>query len=85
MQPSDNRPAAAPCCSSKGDHRNDHGHGHGAHVHAHAGAHTVLDPVCGMTVDPAKTPHHASHDGHDFHFCSAGCRTKFIADPASFL
>jgi Cu+-exporting ATPase len=45
----------------------------------------VLDPVCGMTVDPAKTPHHASHDGHDFHFWSAGCRTKFIADPARFL
>jgi Cu+-exporting ATPase len=45
----------------------------------------ALDPVCGMTVDPAKTPHHAEHDGHTFHFCGAGCRTKFIADPGRYL
>ncbi len=45
----------------------------------------VLDPVCGMKVDPATTPHHAGHDGQAYHFCSAGCRTKFIADPARYL
>ncbi|QWT21082.1 heavy metal translocating P-type ATPase [Bacillus sp. NP157] len=45
----------------------------------------ALDPVCGMTVDPAKTAHHATRDGHDYHFCCAGCRTKFIADPAKYL
>ncbi len=43
------------------------------------------DPVCGMTVDPATAQHHAEHDGHAYHFCSAGCRTKFIADPAHYL
>ncbi|MDO9499311.1 YHS domain-containing protein, partial [Falsiroseomonas sp.] len=42
---------------------------------------TVNDPVCGMKVDPAKTAHHADHAGHAYHFCSAGCRTKFIAEP----
>ena len=42
---------------------------------------TVIDPVCGMTVDPAKSPHHAEHEGRAFHFCSAGCRTKFVGDP----
>jgi Cu+-exporting ATPase len=47
--------------------------------------HTARDPVCGMTVDPASTPHHAAHDGQGFHFCSAGCRTKFLADPARYL
>jgi|JI10StandDraft_1071094.scaffolds.fasta_scaffold09717_9 Cu+-exporting ATPase len=46
---------------------------------------TVTDPVCGMTVDPATTPHHAQHQGMDYHFCSAGCRGKFIADPAKYL
>ncbi|WP_372491075.1 heavy metal translocating P-type ATPase [Falsiroseomonas oryziterrae] len=46
---------------------------------------TATDPVCGMTVDPAVTPHHAEHAGTTFHFCSAGCRTKFIADPARFV
>jgi Cu+-exporting ATPase len=45
----------------------------------------VTDPVCGMTVDPAKTVHHAAHDGRDYHFCSAGCRTKFVADPPAYL
>jgi Cu+-exporting ATPase len=38
-----------------------------------------------MTVDPATTPHHAEHAGLSFHFCSAGCRTKFLADPAKYL
>ncbi len=46
---------------------------------------TALDPVCGMKVDPRKTPHHAEHGGHQFHFCGAGCRTKFVADPAKYL
>ena len=45
----------------------------------------VTDPVCGMTVDPLKTAHHAAHDGDDYHFCSAGCRTKFVADPDKYL
>ncbi len=45
----------------------------------------VTDPVCGMTVDPAKTAHHASHDGGDYYFCSAGCRTKFVAGPDKYL
>lgn len=45
----------------------------------------VKDPVCGMTVDPATTQHRASHEGQDYHFCSAGCRTKFVADPERYL
>ena len=46
---------------------------------------TALDPVCGMTVDPATTAHHADHAGTGYHFCSAGCRARFIADPAKYL
>src|SRR5215469_10346647 len=46
---------------------------------------TVTDPVCGMKVDPAKTPHQHSHDGHAYFFCSAGCRGKFIGDPGKYL
>ncbi len=45
----------------------------------------MKDPVCGMDVDPAKTSHHAEHAGTEYHFCSAGCRTKFIADPGRYL
>jgi Cu+-exporting ATPase len=46
---------------------------------------TVIDPVCGMTVDPAKTAHHSHHGDADFHFCSAGCLAKFTADPGKYL
>ena len=46
---------------------------------------TALDPVCGMTVDPATTAHHIIQDGVPYHFCSAGCLDKFTADPARYL
>ncbi|MBC7496989.1 MAG: heavy metal translocating P-type ATPase [Sphingomonadaceae bacterium] len=46
---------------------------------------TERDPVCGMMVDPHATAHRAEHDGHPYYFCSAGCRTKFMADPAKYL
>jgi Cu+-exporting ATPase len=60
------------------------------HEHAAAGAPgcataaAVIDPVCGMTVDPARSPHFTYRD-HDYAFCSAGCRAKFAADPARYL
>ncbi|MEG3178656.1 heavy metal translocating P-type ATPase [Sphingomonas sp. RB3P16] len=50
-----------------------------------AGAATVTDPVCGMTVDPAKAAHHAEHAGQTYHFCCAGCRTKFVTNPDAYL
>jgi heavy metal translocating P-type ATPase len=46
---------------------------------------SAKDPVCGMTVDPATTAHHAHHAKDDYHFCSAGCRSKFMADPEHYL
>ena len=46
---------------------------------------TVRDPVCGMSVDPHTAVHRADHGGHPYYFCAAGCRTKFIADPAKYL
>ncbi len=45
---------------------------------------TVRDPVCGMTVDPATSTHRFDHHGETFHFCSAGCKTKFAADPKTY-
>jgi Cu+-exporting ATPase len=46
---------------------------------------TFTDPVCGMTVDPAKTPHLYQHQKRTYYFCSANCRTKFAADPMQYL
>ena len=43
------------------------------------------DPVCGMDVDPHTAKHKAEHGGRTYYFCAAGCRTKFIADPARYL
>ncbi len=45
----------------------------------------AIDPVCGMSVDPATAKHRHEHGGTAHVFCSAGCRTKFIADPTRFL
>ena len=50
-----------------------------------ANPNSARDPVCGMTVDPATTAHHATHDGAHFHFCSAGCLGKFRAEPTKYL
>ena len=55
---------------------------HSTHNHAAA---TTVDPVCGMTVDPAKSPHRHGHEQKTYHFCSAACRGKFAADPDKYL
>jgi Cu+-exporting ATPase len=56
----------------------------GDHAHEQA-AGKVVDLVCGMSVDPATGKHRFDYSGETFHFCSAGCRTKFAADPLSYL
>ena len=43
------------------------------------------DPVCGMSVDPADCKTLSEYAGKTFHFCSAGCRQKFVADPGKYL
>jgi Cu+-exporting ATPase len=70
----------------------DHGHGSKATGQGCCGGHRptdgaamAKDPVCGMDVDPAATAHHAEHAGVEHHFCSAGCRAKFVADPERYL
>ncbi len=45
----------------------------------------LLDPVCGMTVDRAHARHLAEHDGVVYAFCSVGCRTRFIREPAAYV
>ena len=44
----------------------------------------TIDPVCGMTVDPATAKHLSTHDGQTFYFCGAGCKAKFDAAPATY-
>jgi len=46
---------------------------------------TVRDPVCGMSVDPAKAAASFEHAGHTYRFCGTGCRDRFRDDPERFL
>lgn len=41
------------------------------------------DPVCGMT-PKADSSHRLMHQGAEVLFCSAGCKSKFEADPSAF-
>jgi Cu+-exporting ATPase len=38
-----------------------------------------------MSVDPHTAKHRHTHKGETYYFCSAGCRTKFIANPDTYL
>jgi P-type Cu+ transporter len=43
------------------------------------------DPVCGMTVDPAKAKATAEHGGQKYYFCCTGCAQKFESNPEQYL
>jgi len=45
----------------------------------------AVDPVCGMTVDPARAAGRVEYDGTTYYFCSKGCVAKFTADPKKYL
>lgn len=42
------------------------------------------DPVCGMTIEEKGAAATASHEGRTYHFCSAGCKSKFEKEPKKY-
>src|SRR5262245_30156190 len=54
----------------------------GSHDRSPAG---TIDPVCGMSVDPATARAKAESAGQTYYFCSPGCARKFEADPQRYL
>jgi P-type Cu+ transporter len=58
-------------------------HQHGSQGQDVSGA-PLKDPVCGMRVTE-NSPHRYEHEEKLYYFCSAGCRTKFAADPQHYL
>ena len=44
-----------------------------------------IDPVCGMTVDPASAAGSHQHGGKTYFFCNLSCLERFKAEPAKFL
>ncbi len=47
----------------------------------HSSPSLVIDPVCGMSVDPAHAAATAQAEAGEVYFCSPGCRDRFMADP----
>jgi len=43
----------------------------------------VIDPICGMKIDPATATAAATreHTGTTFYFCASGCAKTFDSDP----
>src|ERR1700687_1667430 len=62
-------------------------HDHSRHGHAGVAKpdNGVKDPVCGMTGDPHTTAPQHTHPGRPYYFCSAGCLSKFVAEPTKYL
>lgn len=46
---------------------------------------TAIDPVCGMTVDPADAAGSHEHLGKTYYFCNVSCLNRFKADPSRYL
>ena len=45
----------------------------------------VIDPVCGMTVDPSNAAGSYEYNGKTYYFCCTHCLHRFQKDPESFL
>ena len=45
----------------------------------------AIDPICGMTVDPAKAAGQHEHKGTIYYFCAVSCLERFRADPERAL
>ena len=46
---------------------------------------TAIDPVCGMTVQPATAAGFYEYQGKTYYFCATSCLTKFRTDPIHYL
>ncbi len=46
---------------------------------------SAIDPVCGMTVNPASSAGSFEHNGHLYYFCSTNCLKRIRENPDSFL
>lgn len=48
----------------------------------------AIDPVCGMTVDPATARAaglSSEYAAQTYYFCARGCKLDFEEDPAKYL
>jgi P-type Cu+ transporter len=45
----------------------------------------ATDPVCKMSVDPAKAAAQSTHKSQTYYFCAVGCKQKFDREPEKYL
>ena len=45
----------------------------------------MIDPICGMEVDPSNATESHTYNGQTYYFCGHYCVTKFKEDPEKFL
>lgn len=45
----------------------------------------VIDPICGMKIDPTTAAATREHDGTTYYFCNTGCAKEFDADPQRYV
>jgi YHS domain-containing protein len=45
----------------------------------------MIDPVCGMEVDPDTAAGESEYQGQTYYFCSPGCKRAFDSDPEQYL
>jgi P-type Cu+ transporter len=74
------------CCGTPQaghDHMSENTHNIQDPSHVHMKA--EIDPICGMTVDPAKAAGQYDHKGTTYYFCGTSCLERFRADPVRAL
>ena len=48
-------------------------------------ANTVIDPVCGMEIDPETAAGKSEYKGQTYYFCAPGCKRSFDKDPEKYV
>lgn len=44
----------------------------------------AVDPICGMTVEPASAAARRDYESSTYYFCSTHCAAEFDTNPAEF-
>ena len=77
----------------KNEHHHSHNHTHETLNHSccsdsqeKTNQNLVIDPVCGMKIDPATAKGgKSSFEGSEYFFCNPKCKDKFDANPHAYL
>jgi P-type Cu+ transporter len=49
------------------------------------GGEMAVDPVCKMTVEPARAAAQSTYRGQTYYFCAVGCKQQFDKEPEKYL